>query len=1380
MNTSVKTGKTATMPSLREKSIPPLSRQSSSSTSPSPSSNEFTPSTAKATANNSPKENCSAQKKTKSRPKPKPKWLTFLTSRLEWVPANWTFAKWKPVIRCALVAWISLVLFVIPAVEREMGQASILILTVAFLSPPSDPFLMMLEREILIIFFVCLAWAWASLGIFLANLSRNYRDPNVTFLEAATGRYIEAAPSIIMAVFAFLGSATFLFIRARKGPGPYFVPTVLACICLDISFTTACIFPYPFYDSGRGVVLPLALHTAICIVVSLIVFPSTVSTLFTTRLVAVLTPLEGMLDKNIELLAVGPYDDMSATLRRSAEQGDDENSPEHDHSRPNNKESGGAANEKETPDSQATNSSPVAPYASTLASARALTRAAESALAHLAAVGRLLHSDLIYSRFAPSDFDAFHKLCRRLAGRADGLGIYFGLVEAGLSTHAGVNPDSRPMTSVDTISVVGEGGGIGSGGGGMIAGAERGQGHKFTPRRVDSLPATLHAREMSRATGTRSPAQPHHRHGRASNNAHAQLHFATLNHSQSLPGLRPETEIRIRVASVHAGGRSGTATPNMAGTGPPHLKQNHTHAASQSHSESDTTAYSHRAHALHLHHAMLPLTRGLSHVPGLKHEHGGNHEDVPRLSSKKAEWAVGTFESQRYMNLEATRLHDPRADEWTRLTFGLLRESCTPFLGLCALGINTTKRWLTDDVQSGRLKHFFGIKRAEEQKRKEERRKEIEEVRDKLQEGLRVFKEEERHLVLGPYLRAFERSVVPPPAVTPHASPLSTPLRSDESLPRMSMADRGAPSLSGNRNRDNMGETTPNKDVVYLMDDIVAATHDGIFPETRMRESSPCSVANHFANPNLENAGKDGADDYKHSEGSGTHERTNSPGAQEPSTPGLKDSPEMPPHRYLFHCYVYQYNLIQMGRIVIQMLDEILRLEAERPEPKLWTPVAHLFTWTPWCVADSPNAEQIIDEDDDPDVIQGFYQKELDQATGIGPGAAGINTTTAYSKTNSATWYEPELESTNLGLPRQRDPDSLPPRNAFEWFFNQISSESVFLGNASGVGAHLHCEISNIFCSFMGQLSLSRFRGDTTFILVARITSTFFGGVAGMVMWYISTGSGNGSPYGLAATCFVCFPFFFFARLYWPVPQLMNIVFFVTAVLVVGFSYQDQHVVNPGSPGTGYQKRTLLVSAGVFAAFIASFLPPATTIRRYERTLLATTSAEMGTIYCAILSFANTKHKEEIQDIIVSLLALRSKLTRSYSLRTNVGYEFSLRGRWPSERYQAVADLQMALAYSLSHLVSVLEHLEPSWSRAFLRRTRFMDPGFQGDILAVVSMISNSLRTGTPLPQITPCPLLDRFTYKYHGLDVIHKDSEEDYGLPRNLSMDTLENEQYL
>lgn len=87
-------------------------------------------------------------------------------------------------------------------------------------------------------------------------------------------------------------------------------------------------------------------------------------------------------------------------------------------------------------------------------------------------------------------------------------------------------------------------------------------------------------------------------------------------------------------------------------------------------------------------------------------------------------------------------------------------------------------------------------------------------------------------------------------------------------------------------------------------------------------------------------------------------------------------------------------------------------------------------------------------------------------------------------------------------------------------------------------------------CSFMGQLTLARFRGDTTFGLVARIISTFVGGLTGAAIWHISTGGGKGNPYGLAVTCAVAFPFFFYGRLYWPGPPVSNTIFFTTTALV--------------------------------------------------------------------------------------------------------------------------------------------------------------------------------------------------------------------------------------
>lgn len=112
---------------------------------------------------------------------------------------------------------------------------------------------------------------------------------------------------------------------------------------------------------------------------------------------------------------------------------------------------------------------------------------------------------------------------------------------------------------------------------------------------------------------------------------------------------------------------------------------------------------------------------------------------------------------------------------------------------------------------------------------------------------------------------------------------------------------------------------------------------------------------------------------------------------------------------------------------------------------------------------------------------------------------------------------------------------------------------------------------------------------------------------------------------------------------------------------------------------------------------------------------------------------------------------------------------------------------------------SVEEHLEPNWAKAFLRRTRFLESDFQGDVLAVIclcfflfccvqfndyylyiAMVSTALRTGTPLPQITPCPLLDRFVANQQAFIATRGEREADYNIPQNLTLETLENEQYL
>ena len=91
------------------------------------------------------------------------------------------------------------------------------------------------------------------------------------------------------------------------------------------------------------------------------------------------------------------------------------------------------------------------------------------------------------------------------------------------------------------------------------------------------------------------------------------------------------------------------------------------------------------------------------------------------------------------------------------------------------------------------------------------------------------------------------------------------------------------------------------------------------------------------------------------------------------------------------------------------------------------------------------------------------------------------------------------------------------------------------------------------------------------------------------------------------------------------------------------------------------------------------------TLRRYQRSILATTCTEVGAIYCSILSFASDKRETSIGEITSTLLATRSKLKRASTLSTNIVYEFSLRGRWPKKRYQQILDMQMCVHFCVGY-----------------------------------------------------------------------------------------------
>ncbi|KAN0123038.1 Protein of unknown function (DUF2422) domain containing protein [Russula decolorans] len=1015
-----------------------------------------------------------------------------LPNCLRWIPDNWTLSKWMTAIRCAVSEWASLLLLIINPSARAMGQAAFLVLVAGMLSPPSDPFVTNAEREAIIILSVLVAWGWASLGIKLASLARAYTDHTAAINDILAGKYIEAAPSVVNAIFLFFGSAFFLYIKARRGPGPFASSTILACICLDITLTTSALFPYAYYKPGQAVVVPVALHSALAIASSVFIFPTSVAAQYTTGLRAVISPLNACFRQHLSLLEIP------------------------------------------------TTSQEFSPKA-----VRASASKAEGALAPLAASARLLTRDISWGRFSGKDLDGMREKVQRLVMRAHGMNVYFSLTDPTRERFP-VTPDpSRP--------------------GSPAAG---------TPN-VSRPSSPSRAEESSNAS----------------------------------PGLAPRSTAGCSQVEVgqHRGRPVAQRHPHFEVDCPSHSVKSHFYG----------TLFR-RHHQRHSHVSLLSCIHN--------HDHLREH-------------VVGVFESQRYLDLESQHFAHPLAAYYTERSTALLRQSCEPLLRACNSCLDQLDMWLRTSRHNHWIFWLGGNKCSRIQ---QERLDGLYRVCDELRRTLKEFRTSLRRIVLEPYREAF-----------------------------------------GDK-------------------------HEG------------CMTGG-----------------------------------------------DIPPHRFLFHSYTYQYHLMEFSNVLISTLEYITELEKERLRTRFWLPTMSFHDFSRWSIWDT-NVNLEHEDDENPNIVQGKEGLCVD-----------------------------------LGVAQRRDPDALPPGNTFEAIMNLLyrAFQAMSHGNQLfAIKAGILTTLLSIpsfvkpsasfaygerfnWAIFMGQLTLARFRGDTTFGLVARIISTFAGGLTGAAIWHISTGGGKGNPYGLAVTCAAAFPFFFYGRLYWPGPSVSNMIFFTTTALVIGYSWQNTHYHFGEFLYYGINlawRRFVLVCVGVFAAFIFSFLPPSTTLRGYQRQSLATTASEIGSVYCSIVSYATSPHMEDPQNVIQSLIATRLKLKRSIALSANIIYEFSLRGRWPAERYQKILEIQLEIAYLLSHLMSVLQHLEPAWTRAFLRRTRFLDPDFQGDVLAVICMISTALRTGAPLPQITPCPLLDRFMLFHHGLNVLRHEDDDDYGLPRTMSMDVLENEQYM
>ena len=472
------------------------------------------------------------------------------------------------------------------------------------------------------------------------------------------------------------------------------------------------------------------------------------------------------------------------------------------------------------------------------------------------------------------------------------------------------------------------------------------------------------------------------------------------------------------------------------------------------------------------------------------------------------------------------------------------------------------------------------------------------------------------------------------------------------------------------------------------------------------------------------------------------------------------------PHRPLLRMFYLEFHIMRFSFGVLTLTRKILELEKKKKSPKLRFPTVFFFLKRSKHAEES-RASLTQDEHQGGEEFEGGMISDADD-------------------------YETEI----------RDPDHDPPRHvghligqAVFKFFSFFQNPFVFFAMKAAVlvvlvalpgylssTAGWFYEHRGLWAIIMAALTQAPFTGDTIFTFIWRAVGTFVGAVLGMLAWYVGNGNGSGNPYGLGATMAVLFPVLMYIRLkfVYVTPQ-PAIILVITFGLIIGYSWQDSHLPSQVNIGVGWSvawRRFLVVLIGITAAFIWTFIPKPTTGRQVIRRRLAFGVFEIGKIYIHVSNFARHPHptiadEEEIRQMVVrantKLLVLQQRLMF-------VDFEPPIQGPWPKKKYEKIWDLQRELLDLMVAFVNNLMHMSGStWRTALLRRTGWFDRQLIGDCLAVLFMTANAIKTGGALPQLVPCPLLDRFASRMNAIQGTHKEGS----LPQHLTQETLEDPGY-
>ncbi|OBS25148.1 hypothetical protein FPOA_05683 [Fusarium poae] len=445
---------------------------------------------------------------------------------------------------------------------------------------------------------------------------------------------------------------------------------------------------------------------------------------------------------------------------------------------------------------------------------------------------------------------------------------------------------------------------------------------------------------------------------------------------------------------------------------------------------------------------------------------------------------------------------------------------------------------------------------------------------------------------------------------------------------------------------------------------------------------------------------------------------------------------------------VVEERILSWATSIERLLEYILNLSETRTRGRIWVPsrVQYAVSWLFHGQITYPGHDIAAEEDPDKLMVADTFDeetKETKRRLEVGRGYKGSSAKrNRLSKILIATynWLINPAGMYALRMVVVTVATGIP---------SVIPSSSGFFYREKGIWAVISA-----------QTVLLVYLADFTFSLVSRTVGTIIGGLIGMVTWYIGAGSGIGNPYGMAAATGVAIIPLLWWRLYLPPSfQFATIMAGATFALVIGFSWDHDHIVQYGLPGKGYEafwKRVVTVLIGFAAAFIVQLFPSPPSGTKHVCNTLANSVRSLSDHYALLIShWGRTEKNRALASVAenISIEVAEVLLALGPSIALLKG-ELSF-GPFDQHVLQRTKEQCQYINQALGGLLYLASTLPRELQDRLIRVAGILDDRSIGDIMAVLAVIEQALRTGSPLPERLPAPLTRR------AMDLVESQSND-------------------